>query len=319
MQSARLHMSLETAGCRAAEQLARSSMHLRAVDSTAASCLHRLRYNLTEAGLSISRRHISSSIQASERGSVATDRSAAVSSEWDDVLDLASDKKPQKQGRSGGRESRGGSRISESSRQPAASSSGWGDDWDLSSDRSTRKEGSTGVQGSWGTDKRYGGSDSRRGGTEGRGRGTGSRGRGTGRGSDPSRNSWEGRGSQASSSNRWDGGTAAPSRDSWGSSSRGQASEARGKLSSSLKTPSLLWKNLPCCMLSANKRDCAGSFNIIVVYPVSGALNSSSGRPSHCPLLLGNSLQLACTGTLLWISQSLQGLMQLCLHLGSVA
>ena len=235
MQSARLHMSMQTAGCRAAEQLAKSSIHLRAVESTAASCLYRLKYTFADAGLSFSRRHISSSIQASDRGSVATGRSAAVSSEWDDVLDLASDKKPQKQGRPGGRESRGASRFSESSEQPVARSSGWGDDWDLSSDRSTRKEGSTGVQGSWAADKRYGGRDSRRGGSESRGRGTGSRGRGIGRGSDPSRNRWEGRGSQASSSNRWDGGTAAPSRDSWGSSSRGQASEARGKLSSSLE------------------------------------------------------------------------------------
>ncbi len=197
-------MAVHLAGC---------NVHLEA----AATCLHRQSSLLWTRSLPSTSRHISSSIQASESGSAAADRAAPPPSEWDDVWDLTSDRKPSKERRSGGRKSRGASRPPAGSQQPAAGSSGWADDWDPSSDGDAPGQRQAAGQGSWGPDRGAGGS---MGSWQG-----GSRGRGTGRGT---RDSWGERGSRPPTRDSWDGADAAPGRDSWRSSSRGRSGEARG-------------------------------------------------------------------------------------------
>ena len=197
-----------------------------------------------EALHSSSRRHISSSLHASARGSVVTayTPSAAGASEWDDILDSTSDKGTRAQ-RTGSKGPHGITKRAQNPSQSAGGGLGRADDWDLGSDRRASEQGRMrGRDSGWrgGGDSR--GGRGRRASFSGRGNsnkpgasrsdretwGGDSRGERGGSSSFPGRGSRDGNGASTSGREAWGKSSTAPSGDGWRPSSRGRASPGRG-------------------------------------------------------------------------------------------
>ena len=222
------------------------SVHLTASRLQSNTYLYHQGCALIEAWHSSSRKHISSSLHASARGGVVTGYtpSAAGASEWDDVLDSASDRSTRER-RTGSKGPHGISKRAQNPSQSGEGGLGRADDWDLGTDRRASEQGRMrGRDSGW----REGGDS--RGGRGGRasfsGRGNSntpgasrsdrdtwggnSRGGRGGSGSFLGRGSRDGNGASTSGREAWGRSSAAPSGDGWRPSSRGRASPGRGGL-----------------------------------------------------------------------------------------